>query len=341
MILVASDKFKGSLTSREAGEAISAGLRSAGIRRPVRIVEMADGGEGTPGRLGGKRVVLSSDWCGYHNATLASRQLLSRSSYELGRQIAGIFTGNSTPERDGEGDHQGIYVALGGTLTSDGGAGLLQALGARFMDGRGEIILTPMAPCNFRNVVSVDLTPLKSSRWDERLTVLSDVRASLLPPGLSALDFVAQKGGDERDCSEIREMLQCLRDLTEGSRACDHSEIDGAAGGLGFALASVIGAPWRQGAEAIIEGMGIDWKEVELVISGEGRIDGQTAGGKTVETMRRLARIHDVPFLAFGGYVEPSLRTADTVSTIDRIEDYSPVLARFRLEEAVRRRCLG
>ncbi len=341
MILIAADKFKGSLASREAGEAIASGLRLAGITTPVRIVEMADGGEGTPGRLAGKEVVVSADWCGYGNRTLSARPLMERSSFELGRHIADVLTEGIATEGDGEKRNTEIYVALGGTLTSDGGAGLLQTLGARFIDSKGKSIEDPLSPGNFHRVESVDLSLLHSCGWNSRITVLSDVRASLLPPGLSTLDFVAQKGGSPQDCEQIRLMLRRLRELTDGQRVFDRSEIDGAAGGLGFALASVIGAPWRQGAETVVESMGIDWNEVELVISGEGRIDNQTAGGKSVETMRRLARKHGVPFMAFGGYVEPSLRRGDTISTIEKPEDYSPSLARPRLEEAVRRRFLG
>lgn len=341
MILIAPDKFKGSLTSREAGEAISDGLRSAGIKGQVRIIEMADGGEGTPVRLAGKTVVLSSDWCGYKNCGIVSIPILKRSSYELGRQIRDFFEDSDNPDcHDKQHNPSEIYVALGGTLTSDGGVGLLQALGARFLNYHGDVIDAPLTPYDFRNVSNIDLSFLHSLGWDRRLTVLSDVRASLLPPGLSTLDFVAQKGGSPQDYGEIREMLARLQILTDGKRRYMDSEIDGAAGGLGFALATVIGAPWRQGAEAIVESMGIDWSEVELVISGEGRIDGQTAGGKTVETMRRLAGRHGVPFIAFGGYVEPSLRGEDMVSTIENMEDYSPSLARERLEGAVRRRFL-
>lgn len=340
MILIAADKFKGSLTSREAGEAILMGLRSAGIKCPARIIEMADGGEGTPDRLAGKPVILSSDWCGYRNREIVSLPLMRRSSYELGRRIREFFEDADNPYGHAPENTSGIYVALGGTLTSDGGVGLLQALGARLLNCHGDVIEAPLTPCDFKNVSSIDLSVLYSHGWDRLLTVLSDVRASLLPPGLSTLDFVAQKGGSPQDCGEIREMLARLQILTDGKRRYMDSEIDGAAGGLGFALATVIGAPWRQGAEAVVESMDIDWNEVEFVISGEGRIDGQTSGGKTVETMRRLAGRHGVPFIAFGGYVEPSLRDADTVSTIDSMEDYSPSLARERLVEGVRRRFL-
>ncbi len=312
MILIAPDKFKGSLTAPQAAELIADALRLCGFE-DLMLVPMADGGEGTPRSLGGRSVILSSDFAGFGSTSLAGKSLMGRSSFPLGREI---LRHGSEP----------IYIAIGGTATSDGGAGLLQALGARFFGPQGEI-LRPITPADLPSLVRIDTSGLAHPE----LTGLSDVRAALLPPGLSALDFARQKGASDADMKMLEAGLRRLAELLPDSPPGPHA---GAGGGIGYALESVLKAPVADGAVAVLEAQHIPWQRVSLIITGEGRIDAQTAGGKVVKALTDKARQLAVPVIAIGGYVEPHLRSRNVVSTIDSPDEYDPALAASRLHGA-------
>ena len=230
-----------------------------------------------------------------------------------------------------------MYVGIGGTATCDGGAGMLQSLGARFFDSAGREMTADITPAMLPCISSADLSALHREPWHERLTGLSDVRASLLPPGLSALDFAAQKGARPADMPVLAAGLANLRRVL-GMNAC--SPYDGAGGGVGFALATVIGAEVLPGAATILDSKEIDWTSITLVITGEGRIDRQTAGGKVVDTLCFRARSLGIPSLSIGGYAEPAMRSGwphAVISTIDSPAAYSPTLAADRLRTALER----
>lgn len=321
IVLIAPDKFKGSLSAAEAARLIAEGLSEAGVAGEFLLRPMADGGEGMPASLGGVPVISSCDYVGIASAQLCAMPLPDRSSYALGEAICRICSGGA----------KRVFVAVGGTMVADGGAGMLQALGACYYDASGQLIASQITPRLLANVSRIDLSALEKTGWRDTLTALSDVEASLTGPGLSALDFLTQKGASPEEAVLIAGSLRRFAMLAAPGRS---SAIDGAGGGIGFALASAIGASWRLGAEAMAETLDVPWQRVKLIVSGEGSIDSQTAGGKVVETMRREASKRGISFAAIGGYVEPTLRTTAMVSTIGRREDYDPALAATRLRSA-------
>lgn len=323
MILIAPDKFKGSLTAGQVCEVVGDVLRSRGFA-DIAAVPMADGGEGTPAVLGGRRVIVSHDHIGPQAEGMTDRGVMHRSSAPLGRAIAAAGPGP-------------MYVGIGGTATCDGGAGMLAALGARFFDSDGREMTSCITPAVLPSVVRADLSALRRGPWCHMLTGLADVRASLLPPGLSALDFAAQKGAAATDMPVLAEGLASLRRALGVDTS---SPYDGAGGGVGFALATVIGAEVQPGAEVILDSCGVDWPRVSFVITGEGRIDEQTAGGKVVDAVVRRARRLGVPSLAIGGYAGQSLRRGGrhaVISTVDTPGEYVPELAAERLRGALGR----
>lgn len=331
MIVIAPDKFKGSLGALEAAEAIAAGLRRGGCREELRLVPMADGGEGMPSSIDGFPVVSTSRLVGTANRALASLDVFDRSSAPLGEALTRLYGPqvSGAPER--------IWVAVGGTLTVDGGAGALQAMGIRFRDRNGRPMEEEITAARLNDLSPLrpeDLRDFDLPYWRKRLHLLCDVEATLTGPGLSSLDFAPQKGVAEEKLPQLKQGLENLRRVL-GSPAS--SPADGAGGGIGFAFGSFTGAPVSGGAEVMISHQNIDWKRVTLVISGEGRIDTQTAGGKVVETMRKEAAKRGIPFVAIGGYTLPELRDSHTLSTIERPEDYTAEFARERLEEAAER----
>lgn len=280
MKLIIPDKFRGTLSAAEAARAISEGLGGDCLCLP-----MADGGEGTAAALPGFCVVESAAVIG-HCSPISKQPILRRSSYNLGKAI----------RRALESDAEKVYVAVGGTATADCGAGMLQALGALFHDANGSRIFEALCPQTIRRIASVDLSPLQEIRG--RLCLLSDVEASLCGLGLSALDFLRQKGASTKDAIIIKYALTHMQSLIGGE-----SPYDGAGGGIGYALASAIGCEAYSGAEFVLDHLPVDWSRVELVATGEGSIDGQSLGGKVVGCILRKCEQMGIPAVAFGGRV--------------------------------------
>lgn len=313
MILVVSDKFKGTLSSEEAGNAIACGLFPLEEERACRIVveAMADGGEGTAGALGGilvdgvpglwrlpggDMIVESAACIGHASANLMCSPLSRRSSRAFGDAVIRALR-MSAP-------HGRVFAAIGGTSTADGGAGMLQAFGYTFYGRDGLIEEDITSEIMADRVVRIDV-PAASvvEELRTRLYGLSDVRAALCDTGrLSALDFLEQKGltdGDEkavilRAFLRMREML-----VPDG----EESAFDGAGGGVGFALASVAGVSVVSGAEYVLARILSRRKHPRLLVTGEGSVDRQTAGGKVVETVNAAGRRDGIPVLTVGGRV--------------------------------------
>lgn len=302
MILVAPDKFKGTYSAGEICLMAEQELRKAGYDGEIALRPMSDGGEGIapvvmPGAVkiadgvyrspdGSARLAVSSELVGFDAFRGSGLPLMERSSFALGAAIAGA-PGVKT------------YVAVGGTATSDAGAGFLQGLGAKFYDSDGALIYAPLTPMTLHNVARADLAAL--GQYD--LHGIIDVRARLVEGELSALDFARQKALPGEDLSGLGSAMAHFRDVLGGG-----SEWDGAGGGLGYALASVAGAPCRSGAETAIELMNIDWQSVDLVITGEGHVDAQTVrGGKLVDALWRKASSLGIPTVVLCGIADENL----------------------------------
>lgn len=279
MILIAPDKFKGTMSAETAAHCIASTLSLYGyesIKFP-----MADGGEGTamilahiyglqPESCVPKCYVKSDGTVGVMEAgvltygnTRSRDIVMDKDSAELGealRLIMGKYPQMHT-----------LYLGIGGTGTCDGGAGMLRALSQYGLE----------------------------TRASQCLVGLCDVRVPLVAPigEPSALMFAPQKGALPEDLPLLAERLRKWQEHRPGRS----SVYDGAGGGLGFALASVLGARCVDGAAYLAKS--IRWEGIDLVVSGEGCIDEQTGQGKVVDTLRRLATAHGVPFLSFGGCV--------------------------------------
>lgn len=295
MILIAPDKFKGTYTSSEICAIVTKRLSNAAINVPIKAVPLSDGGEGAAEALmpsatkvgqgiyerDGIRLAVSSELVGFDAFRGSSLPLMRRSSIALGKAVTPCIP---------------TYIAVGGTATSDCGAGFLQGLGARFYDRQGKPINEPLCPDTLQRVSSCDLSSLSS--YD--IKGIIDVRASLYEGTLTALDFARQKALPGENLTQLRDALMHFQKVVGG-----RSEWDGAGGGLGYAIASVCGAPCRSGAETAIELIDVKWEEVQLIISGEGCVDAQTSrGGKLVDTLYRKAVAHGIPMIILYGRAE-------------------------------------
>lgn len=273
-------------------------LRAAGYEGEIVEAPLSDGGEGaaatflpgarrvSPGvyARGDRRLVVSSEVVGFSAFDMAREPLMERSSIALGKAVErGVMTD----------------IAVGGTAVADGGAGFLQGLGVKFYDSQGRLITEPPCPSLLKEIASADLDALAHYR----LRGIVDVRASLCSGALSAIDFARQKAAPGEDLSALPDALGHLHSVLGG-----RSEWDGAGGGLGYALASVIGCGCVAGGQAAVDGINVDWSAVKLVVTGEGCVDCQTAlGGKAVDAVWRKASELGIPTLIIYGRREGAL----------------------------------
>ncbi len=324
-ILIAPDKFKGSLSSGEVAEAIARGLTGGWPKVDTLQCPLADGGEGTMELLvqatGGK--IIDCDVTGplgeprraslgiLGDGETAVVEMASASGLEL---IPPDKRDPCSTTTAGTGDLilnaldlglRRIIVGIGGSGTNDGGTGMASALGVRFLDADGRE-LSPGGGY-LDKLVNIDISGLDPRIGETEIIVASDVTNPLLGDDGACRVYAPQKGAGTEDVERLEKCLCCLSDavcaqLTAGLQDQPGA---GAAGGLGYGLMAFLGAEVRPGIEVVMEAVGFEQKLAGcgLVITGEGRLDAQTAFGKTVSGVARAAKRHRIPVLALGGEV--------------------------------------
>ncbi|WP_209561294.1 glycerate kinase [Frigoribacterium sp. PvP032] len=328
-VVVAPDSFKGSASAATVAAAVAEGWRSVRPGDHVAELPLADGGEGTldaveaalpdctrhrlevPGPDG--RPVTAS-WLmlpdGTAVAELASASglglMATPAPYDahtrgLGRVLADALDAGA----------RRLVVGLGGSASTDGGAGVLTELGARLLDSLGEPVVD--GSHGLAATVRVDLSGLRPLPVGG-VQIWSDVTAPLLGPGGAASVFGPQKGATPDDVLALERALEGLAVLVDADPSAAGA---GAAGGTGFGML-LWGATVVSGAEAVAEIVGLDRlvTAADLVVTGEGRFDEQTAGGKLVSWVASSAHAHDVPVALVAGQVAAGTAGfADVVDT--------------------------
>jgi glycerate 2-kinase len=321
-VVVAPDKFKGSLDAAGVAAALAAGVRDVIPGAECDLNPMADGGDGTvdaflasgatprTARVTGPLGALV-DATYARDGDVAILEMAAASGLELVRDRvdARRATTRGTGEllRDAlDGGAKRIVLGIGGSATTDGGAGALAALGARFFDSAGAA-LEPQ-PESLARVARVDLASLDARLREIDLAIACDVDNPLLGPYGAAAVYGPQKGASPDDVAFLDGVLARLADALTAAIGRDLRALPGAgaAGGLGWALASACGARLERGVALVAEVRGLagalhgaDW-----CFTGEGRIDEQTLRGKVVDGVAALARVAGVPVIAFGGSVD-------------------------------------
>lgn len=321
-VVIAPDKFKGSLEAPEVAEAIADGLAAALPTAEVHCQPVADGGEGTvaaalasgfqpvtvtvTGPLGdpvdaifavdGPRAVIEM---------AAASGLLVLPTDAAGEPVKDALgaTSQGTGELIKAALEHGcseIVLGVGGSANTDGGSGLLVGLGARLLDSTGRSV--PAGGGGLADLATVDVSGLDPRIRDARFTLAADVTNPLLGPDGAAAVFGPQKGAEPADVATLDANLARFRDcLVEavGAGAAEAADAPGAgaAGGVGYAALAVLGATRRPGVEVVLELVGLAdrMSGVDLVITGEGSLDSQSLGGKTPVGVAELARAHGVP----------------------------------------------
>jgi glycerate 2-kinase len=305
-VLVAPDKFRGTLTAPDAAAAIAVGWRRSRPGDDVDEVALADGGEGTLNALldalGGERravtvsgplgepveaaiglasrgaerlaVVETAMACGLDLIPAERRDPLRASTFGAGELLLA-----AARERADE-----ILVGVGGSATTDGGAGMAQALGARLLDAAGRQIRP--GGRGLLDLAAIDLRGLDRSVASTRVVVAADVDNPLVGLHGAAAVYGPQKGASPDDVRVLESALEHLAATILRDVGVDVRDLPGggAAGGLGAGLVAVLGAHLRRGAEVTMDAVGFDRRlaDADVVVTGEGRFDDQSLRGKVV-----------------------------------------------------------
>ena len=321
-IVIAPDSFKESLSAPEVAAAIARGWRQVFPEAELLLRPMADGGEGTVDAVlaatGGERrecrvcgplgepVLAHWGWLGEGTAVLEMASASGLHHVPRDRRDATVTTSLGTGELIRAALDAGatrIILGLGGSATNDGGAGLLQALGVRFLDAR-EVELPPGGAALAR-LVRIDVGGLDPRLLQARLEIAADVDNPLCGPRGASRVFGPQKGADPQQVEQLDAALEHYARLVAATLGEDHSHHPGvgAAGGLGFAARAFLHAGFRPGIELVAElsGLADAVEGADLVITGEGRLDSQSLHGKTPVGVARIARAAGVPVVALAG----------------------------------------
>ncbi len=324
LVVIASDKFKGSLTGAQVARAVETGLgrKIPGLR--TRVVPVADGGEGTlsaaletgflareltvagptgepvPGSIGlreGTAVVELATASGLDLLPGGTKDPLGATSYGTGELIAAALDAGARE----------IVLGVGGSACTDGGAGMIQALGARLLDAAGAEL--PRGGGALADLASVDLGGLDPRIAESTVVLAADVDNPLTGPNGAAAVFGPQKGASRQDVELLdaglanfaRVLGLALDPDTVAAQAVAPGA--GAAGGVGFAALAVLGATRRRGIDVVLELTGLEraLEGADAVITGEGSLDSQSLEGKTPIGVAELAARHGVPVFAICG----------------------------------------
>ncbi|WP_312315538.1 glycerate kinase [Atlantibacter sp.] len=322
-IVIAPDSWKESLTALEVANAIEDGFRQIFPDAEVIKIPMADGGEGTveamvaatQGRIVNLSVTgpLGEPVDAFYglsgNEQQAFIEMAAASGLEsvpAARRDPRITTSWGTGELIRHALDAGvrhIIIGLGGSATNDGGAGMVQALGAGLLDAHGEQIA--FGGEALRQLERIDITQLDPRLAECRIEVACDVTNPLTGNDGATAVFGPQKGATPEMVQQLDRALAHYGKVIE--RDLDKSVMTlqggGAAGGMGVALYAFCGADLRQGIEIVTQALGLDdaVRAADLVITGEGRIDSQTIHGKVPIGVARVAKRYQLPVIGIAG----------------------------------------
>ena len=342
--VVAIDSLKGSLSSMEAGNAIAEGIYRADAEAKVEVRPLADGGEGTvdalvqgmngslrkvrvTGPLGDKvdaaygiieeakmAVIEMSAAAGITLVPDEKKNPLFTTTYGVGEMIRDAI----------EKGCRKFVVGIGGSATNDGGIGMLQALGYDFLNSKGNAV--PYGAKGLEDLAEIRKEHVLPELAQCEFKVACDVTNPLCGPlGASAV-YGPQKGATPE---MVREMDQWLADYAKLAANCsERADAEhpgtGAAGGLGFAFLTFTNAVLESGIKIVLEETKLEQyiQDADIVITGEGRLDGQTAMGKAPVGVAKLAGKYKIPVLAFAGSVTKDARKCNE----EGIHAFFPIL---------------
>ncbi len=341
-VVIAIDSFKGSMTSLEAGSSAAEGIKRVYPNADTVVIPVADGGEGTVDALvlgmgGTKECVKAKDPLGrdieaYYGIvgntavmemaaasgiTLVKedeRNPLNTSTYGFGLMILSAI----------EKGCRKFVIGIGGSATNDGGGGMLSALGFEFLDKKGEVV-EPGAK-GLENLCSIKANKALKELKECSFSIACDVTNPLCGKDGCSWVYGPQKGATDKMVKDMDSWLSgyALLAKTINPMADENAPGAGAAGGMGFAFMTFLGGELKSGIDLILRETRIEEhiKTADLVITGEGRLDFQTAMGKAPAGIAAIAKKYKKPVIAFAGGVTPEARAVHGAG----IDAYFPIV---------------
>ena len=353
-VVVAIDSFKGSLSSIEAGQAVKAGVLAAHPDANVIIKPLADGGEGTTDAfiegLGGQRIDLTvtgpmgSPVSCYYGYLEKDKTAIIEMASASGITLVPAHQKNPLPASTrGVGEMiihalekgcRHFIIGIGGSATNDAGIGMLKALGYSFLDEQGLDVGEGAQALG--KVASIDAKNRHPLLDDCQFRIACDVTNPLCGENGATYIYGPQKGVTEAQKESLDQDMAHFADVTETTLNCAYKNYPGAgaAGGLGFAFLSYLHASLSPGVELILDAINLSdaLNGADIVVTGEGQLDRQTAMGKAPVGVAKLAKAHGAKVLAFSGSVTKEAVACNQAG----IDAFFPILRRIvTLEEAM------
>ena len=343
-VVIAIDSLKGSLSSMEAGMAIKEGVLSAQPDAEVIVKPLADGGDGTTDALiegmNGERIDLTvtgpmhtpvDAYYGYLKDTnTAVMEMASAAGITLvpdSEKNPLLATSYGVGEIINDAIQRGcrnFIIGIGGSVTNDGGIGMLKALGVRFLDENGED--AGEGGQALAKVARIDVSGINPLLKECHIQVACDVNNPLCGENGSTYVYGPQKGVTEDMKKTLDEAMAHFAKVTSETLENDYMNTPGAgaAGGLGFAFLAYVGATLTPGIELILDAVGLEEElsGADVVVTGEGRLDFQTAMGKAPVGVARLAKKYNAKVIAFAG----SVTKEATACNKEGIDAFFPIL---------------
>lgn len=343
-VIIAIDSLKGSLSSMEAGMAIKDGILAAKPDAEVIVKPLADGGEGTTDALiegmNGERIDLTvtgpmhtpvDAYYGYLKDTnTAVMEMASAAGITLvpdSEKNPLLATSYGVGEMINDAIQRGcrnFIIGIGGSVTNDGGIGMLKALGVRFLDENGED--AGEGGQALAKVARIDVSGMNPLLKECHIQVACDVNNPLCGENGSTYVYGPQKGVTEDMKKTLDEAMAHFARVTSETLENDYMNTPGAgaAGGLGYAFLAYTGAALTPGIELILDAVGLEEElsGADVVVTGEGRLDFQTAMGKAPVGVARLAKKYNAKVIAFAG----SVTKEATACNKEGIDAFFPIL---------------
>lgn len=343
-VVIAIDSLKGSLSSMEAGMAIKNGILAAKPDAEVIVKPLADGGEGTTDALiegmNGERIDLTvtgpmhtpvDAYYGYLKDTnTAVMEMASAAGITLvpdSEKNPLLATSYGVGEMINDAIQRGcrnFIIGIGGSVTNDGGIGMLKALGVRFLDENGED--AGEGGQALAKIARIDVSGMNPLLKECHIQVACDVNNPLCGKNGSTYVYGPQKGVTEDMKKTLDEAMAHFARVTSETLENDYMNTPGAgaAGGLGYAFLAYTGAALTPGIELILDAVGLEEElsGADVVVTGEGRLDFQTAMGKAPVGVARLAKKYNAKVIAFAG----SVTKEATACNKEGIDAFFPIL---------------
>ncbi len=325
-VVVVIDSFKGSLTSIEAGNAVKQGIMKVYNDAKVEVLPLADGGEGTVQALllgmngiekkvkvtgpfkdmevtatygvlenSNTAIIEMAQAAGLPIVPLHKRNPLNTTTYGVGEIIKDAINNG----------YRNFIIGIGGSATNDAGIGMLKALGFEFYDKSGELV--GGTGKDLINIASVNTKNAMPQLKDCFFKIACDVNNPLYGVNGTAHIYGAQKGATKEMVTELDKGLENFANVIKNELGKDTAEVEGAgaAGGLGYAFLTFLNTKLESGSDIVIDEICLDEKikDADIVVTGEGKLDGQTIMGKAPISVAKIAKKYGVKTLAFAGAI--------------------------------------